>query len=152
MIMHRIKIFHCQYIQSGFMISLLWQLKVISIMHVLYTNMTTFYDMYIKRMFVKALFTCIKRLGSSTTPIVQLAHFPVSFMTTVLLWTNHVFYNVDIAEKKNLLQISFLILRVTYIIYILSQITSYTGEMFICNTTCMYVSNYIQMDMSVEIL
>lgn len=43
-------------------------------------------------------------------------------------------------------------LRVTYIIYILSQITSYTGEMFICNTTCMYVSNYIQMDMSFEIL
>lgn len=73
-------------------------------------------------------------------------------MTTVLLSTNHVFYNVDIAEKKNLLQISFLILRLTYIIYILSQITSYTGEMFICNTTCMYVINYIQMDMSVEIL
>lgn len=73
-------------------------------------------------------------------------------MTTVLLSTNHVFYNVDIAEKKNLLQISFLMLRVTYIIYILSQITSYTGEMFICNTTCMYVSNYIQMDMSFEIL
>lgn len=52
--------------------------------------------MYIKRMFVlngfgffyllvKAHFTCIKRLGSSTTPIVQLAHSPVSFMTTVLL-------------------------------------------------------------------
>lgn len=68
-------------------------------------------------------------------PIVQLAHSPVSFMTTVLLYTNHVFFNVDIAEKKNLLQISFLILRVTSIIYILSQIPSYTGKMFICNTT-----------------
>lgn len=75
-------------------------------------------------------------------------------MTTVLLSTKHVFYNVDIAEKKNLLQISFFILYKSYIynLYILSQITPYTGEMFICNTTCMYVINYIQMDMSVEIL
>lgn len=145
--MHRIKIFHCQYIQSGFMISLLWQLKFISIMHVLYTNMTInilWYvykkDVRLKRVWVflsarKGTFYLHKTIRFKHDAYCTACTLSCKFYddSITINWSR--FYNVDIAEKKNLLQISFLILRLTYIIYILSQITSYTGEMFICNTT-----------------